>query len=43
MNDTQVRVSQETKEGLKKLKIAKRESYDEIIQRLIEHEKTRKN
>jgi predicted CopG family antitoxin len=33
---TTIMVRKDTREQLKKLKIAKRESYDEIIRRLIE-------
>ncbi len=36
MNKTTISIEKETLEKLKKLKIAKRESYEEIINRLID-------
>jgi len=36
MEYTTIQITKETREKLKKLRITKRESYDEIINRLIE-------
>ena len=38
-NKTTIQIEKETLERLKQIKIAKRESYDEIINRLLEREK----
>lgn len=43
MDKTQIQVTKETRKKLKDLKIAKLESYDEIINRLIENATNTKN
>ena len=39
MELTQIQITKETKEELQKLKLTKRESYEEIIKRLIKDKK----
>jgi len=39
MIPTQIRISKETRKNLRNLRLTKRESYDEIITRLLKNEK----